>query len=279
MMKLKRTIRFGSYFLLAGMFVFVFVSTSLVHAASQTQSYHSSSSLALGTVVSTTGAGSNNLTTATLQNEPLMVGVVANTKDGVVGLQQSGTNVTVATTGQATLLVTDATGNINSGDNLVISPIAGVATKDTTDTTAKKYVAIASQSFSSSSSNSQSVSVTYADGSTKSVDVGTIQVKLNLVNRPPNPNTQNQNFILALLTRLIGKPVNKAKLIAATVVLVTTLLITFVLLQGSIRGSFVALGRNPLSKPIILSNLFRVVALSILILEVGIAISYMILVV
>jgi len=278
MIKLKQLISLASGLLLFSS-LFFFLFGQLGFAASQSQGYRSSSNLTLGTVVSTTSAGSNSLAVASLSNEQLMVGVVANSKDSVVNLEPSSSNITVATTGQASILVTDATGNINAGDNLVISPLAGVATKDTTDSTAKKYIAIASQSFNANSSTAHKVSVSYADGSTKEVDVGAIQAKLNLVNRPPNPNTQNQNFIVALISKLIGKPVNKTKLIAATVIVLTTLLITGILLQGSIRGSFIALGRNPLSKPMILSNLFRVIALSILILEVGIAVGYVILVV
>jgi hypothetical protein len=50
------------------------------------------------------------------------------------------------------------------------------------------------------------------------------------------------------------------------------------MLQGSIRGSFVALGRNPLSKSTIISNLFKIVAIGLLILEVGAAAAYVILV-
>lgn len=279
MIRLKRLVGIGLSTLLLGVLFLGFVAGQLAKAASESQSYHSESELTLGTVVSTDSPGGDSLELAKLENEALMVGVVTNTEDSLIDVQPNGSNITVAKTGQVSIIVTDATGDIKSGDNLVVSSLSGVATKDTSDSKAKKFIAIASQSFDANSSDSQTVNITYADGSTKDVHVGTIQAKMNLVDRPPNKNTQDQNFIVALISRLIGKPVNKSKLIAATVVITTTLLITGVMLQGSIRGSFIALGRNPLSKPLILSNLFRVVALGILILEVGIAVGYIILVV
>ncbi|HLC91605.1 MAG TPA: hypothetical protein VJC09_00975 [Candidatus Saccharimonadales bacterium] len=278
MIRLKRLIVFGSSLLLVGALLFGIISGQLAQAASESQSYNSNTELTIGTVVSTDSPGGNNLELAKLDNEALMVGVVTNTEDSLIDIQPNGSNITIAKTGEVLIIVTDATGDIKSGDNLVISSLSGVATKDTADSKAKKYIAIASESFDANTSDTHTVNVTYADGSTKDVHVGSINAKMNLVDRPPNKNTQDQNFIVALISRLIGKPVNKAKLIAATVVVVTTLLITGVMLQGSIRGSFIALGRNPLSKPLILSNLFRVIAISILILEVGIAVGYIILV-
>jgi hypothetical protein len=279
MTKLKRLI-YSSSSILISVFALLYVSqTSFAQTNSQAQGYHSYSSMTLGTVVSTTSAGSNNLEAASLDNEKLMVGVVSNSKDSVVNLQPNGSNVTVATSGQATILVTDLNGPIRSGDNLIISPLAGVATKDNPDSSAKKYIAIASEDFDSSSTSAHQITIGKTDGGSQQVDVGTIQAKMNLLDRPPNNNTQNQNFIVAFLSKLIGKPISKVKLIAATVVMITTLLIAGILLQGSIRGSFVALGRNPLSKPLILSNLFRVIAISILILEVGFVIGYAVLVI
>ncbi|HLC91695.1 MAG TPA: hypothetical protein VJC09_01455 [Candidatus Saccharimonadales bacterium] len=246
-------------------------------AASESQSYHSDAEVTLGTIVSTDSPGSKNLTIASLDNEALVVGVVVNTKDTLVDLQPNGSNLSVATTGLVSLLVTNLFGDIKAGDNLVISPLSGVAAKDTADSNAKKYIAIANESFSSNSANAHNVSVDNVDGSNKEAVAGIIKAKMNLSNRPPNPNSENQNFIVAFLSKLVGKEINKTKLIASTVVVITTLMISGLLLQGSIRGSFVALGRNPLSKPIILSNLFRVIAISILILEVGIVVGYVIL--
>jgi len=174
------------------------------------------------------------------------------------------------------LLVTDINGDIEQGDYLIISPLAGVAMKDSLNSQAKKYIAIAAQSFNNKSTGVKSVPVELNNGQHKDISVGIMLANLVLSNRVDKANSK-QNAVLVFTQRVAGKPVNNLHIIASAAVFLSTICITGLVLNGSIKGTFISLGRNPLSKSIILSNLFKVIAIGLVLLAAGMSMSYIIL--
>ncbi len=262
-----------------GLFALVFFSYSRVKAASLTQGYHIRSTAVIGTVVSSTKNGGSDIAPTTSDNQNQLVGVIVGAKNSIIDLQPKGTDVRVGLSGTVQLLVTDLNGSISKGDYLIISPLSGVAMKDTPEQTALKYIAVANEGFDSKSANVRSIDVKSSDGGSQKTNAGLIQAQLLIQDRPAQTPKQKTNFVLNIADKIAGRKVSLAQVIGSLVVLVTTLLITGLLLNSSIRGSFISLGRNPLSKPAIVNNLMRVLALGLLILVVGIAMAYVILVI
>jgi len=272
----KRLLRFGVSLLSGGLALLYFAINfaPLAVASSLSQGYHSSETISVGTVVSLTKSGSNEIQTTTSLNESSLLGVAVDSKNAIVDLQPQGSDVRVAISGEAPILVSDTNGAIKAGDNLIISQVAGVAMKDSaTNTTAKKYIAVASESFDNKSPSAKQVTIKQ-NGADKSVAVGLIKAKILLSDRQ---SSAKPNPFLAFVENLIGRPVGTAQLIGSVAVFITTFTFTGLLLNGSVKGAFVSLGRNPLSKPAIISNMIRVSVIALVILIAGVAMAYVIL--
>lgn len=253
------------------------ISTSSVLAAgSLTQGYHSDKPLTLGTVVSVTKEGGSDIEKTTTDNEERLAGVVVDAKDAIIDLQTKGTDVRVAINGDVNILASDLNGEVKAGDYLIASPLAGITMRDLSSGPNKKYVAIANQSFNLNSSGISKVSTELKDGTKKEVNIGLISAKLVLGDRPA-PASENKSALNSLGENIVGKPVNNSQVFAASAVFITTFSLTGLLLHGSIRGSFISLGRNPLSQTSIVGSLVRVISLGIVILVTGVATSYVIL--
>lgn len=259
---------------LLGVLFVTLIPAAIATAASVSQGYQSKQTINVGTIVSLTAAGGNEIEPTSYSNEALMLGVAVSPENAILDVQPSGSDIRVGVSGEVPILVTNSNGDIKSGDYLIISQITGVAMKDSTNIQANKNVAIASESFNSSNGSAKQVTIKINDEN-KQVAIGLIRAKL-LISPRQTTNTK-QNPVLAFVEKIIGRPINMAQLIAAAAVFITTFTFTGLLLNGSVKGAFVSLGRNPLSKPAIISNMLRVSAIGLLILIVGVGMAYVIL--
>lgn len=174
--------------------VALFITGSYVQATSFTQGYISSTSVSLGTVVSIDKDGSNQIVPTTTSNDARTVGIVANANTSIIDLQPKGTNIRVAISGDSQILVTNSSGDIKKGDNLIISPLAGIASKDSADSTASKYIGVAQDSFTASTPGAKQVSVKLSNGSSKTVAVGLISANILLSDRQPGQNQKSNSY-------------------------------------------------------------------------------------
>ncbi len=247
-----------------------------VAAGGVTQGFKAKTSLPTGAIVSLAENSSNTVEKATLENEKSLVGVTAAAKDALIDLQPAGSEIRVSVNGDTSLLVTNLNGDIESGDQLVVSPLAGIAMKNSPDLANNKIVATASQAFVKDKGEVKEFEVEQADGSKKKVVVGRISAKLLLGERTA-ATQQSQNSLVSIAEKLTGKPTNSIRLIASTVVSVSTFALAGVILNSSVKGSFISLGRNPLSKNSIFSSLLKVALLVIVIIAMGLTTAYLIL--
>jgi len=275
MHRVKDLLHYGAGLVLASAALLFFVASfSQIAAASLAQGYHTNQPIVAGTVVSLTKSGSNQVQATTFANEADLLGITVDANNAIVDLQPGGSDIRVAVSGQTPVIVTNLNGDIKIGDNLIISSIAGVAAKDIPASTAKKYIAVASEAFSDKSSGVKTVSIKNGSKS-ENAAVGVIQAKLLLTDR--SSTSSRSNPIIAFVEKLIGKPISTGQLIGSIAVFITTFSFTAFLLNGSIRGAFISLGRNPLSRPAIVSNMIRVSAVGLVILIAGIGMAYVIL--
>jgi len=245
-------------------------------AASITQGYRADSTLAIGTVVSIKRADNTSVEEATTENEGLLVGVAANSLASSIDLLPKASDVSVSSDGRAYILVTDYSGTIKTGDRLIISPVAGIAMKDTAQATNAKYLGIASEDFSSSSAQAKSISITNEKGVKKTYAAGLITATIQISTRD-NSGLDTGNYLTDVGSKIAGRPISLVQALAAAVVFTGAIILTGLIIYSSLRGSMIALGRNPLAKSSVLQGLSRIVALAIIILSVGVALSYIIL--
>lgn len=257
-----------------------FFASGLVNAGAVTQGLKTDIALPTGAVVSLTKGSSDAIEKTTFDNEDRLVGVTATAKDALIDLQPSGSIIRVAVSGDTPLLVTNLNGDISPGDQLVISPLAGIAAKLKSDQPTKKIIGTAGQKFDKSLTDVKEFQVTLANGSKQNVIVGRISAQLLLNNRnDQKSSTQNQNILAAVGQKLTGKPTNPLRLVASSLIAVGTFALAGLILNGSVKGSFISLGRNPLSKDSIVSSLFRASLLAVVITAMGLAMAYVILLV
>jgi hypothetical protein len=265
----------GVFFLLLGLANFGL--GSVVIATGVTQGYEASEDLQKGSVVSVDGTKSKVVKSNT-SNDQNLAGVVVDSSSGLVGVQPAGSQVSVATSGDVEILVSTANGDIKKGDRLIASPISGVAALDHPPAPGVKYIAVAEADFTSQSQEGKSISVELSSGGKREVRLGLIRAKLLLGNRTPGSG-QDQNILTNFGKKIVGKSVSLIQVLAALAVLITTLILAGFILNGSVRGTFISLGRNPLSRDSILTGLARIIVLAVVILGVGIGGSYLIMLV
>jgi len=247
------------------------LSVTSVWAASVSRGYHIASVVPVGTLVSVTKAGSNEVELTTTENAGALAGIVTGT-DGLVDVQTQGSNVTVATDGSVNLLVSTVNGPISAGDQLVASPVAGIAAKRTTGS---GYIAIAQTSLDTNAQTSKQIQVTQNDGSTKTITVGLITAQLTLSSGGSTGGLQGVTSALTnFAQKVAGKEVSLARLVIAASLVFSATVITTVLLYGAVKGTFVALGRNPMSRNATLLALTKSTALAAIILTGGITAAY-----
>ncbi len=252
---------------------------TLVYATAFTEGYQTTTDLSVGTVVSIAKNSNSQIEPTNPDNDSRLIGVIAPANSSIIDIQPLGSNIRVATSGDATLLVTDSAGDIKKGDNLIISSLAGIAMRDQANAIASKYLAVAKESFSSSSVGAQKVSVSLSNGGKQTVSVGKIVATILISDRKsPIVTPKTNNFFTNLGKRIAGKDVSLLRMIVSIIVLLTAFSITGWLLNASVKGSFNSLGRNPLAKISIMTSLMRIIALSIFIFGIGISLAYLIIV-
>lgn len=254
------------------------LAPALARAAAITQGYQAKTTLPTGSVVSLTAAGGQQVEATTTDNDSLSAGVVVNGADALLDVQPQGSQVRVAVSGDVTILVSTVNGDIKTGDKLIATPLAGVAGLDYPPAPGVKYIAVANSDFTSTTTGAKKTSVKLTDGSSKDVYVGSIKARMLLGNRAPGAG-EKSNFLTSLAQQISGKKVSLIRVVGALAILVAALVITGMVLYGSIKGTFVSLGRNPLSRDSVFTGLMRIVIIAMLVLSAGVVFGYLILVI
>ncbi len=254
----------------------VLAEASAVVATSINQGYAAKTALAVGTIVSVAKDNPNLIEPSTTSTDSQVVGTVANGPDALINLQPQGANIRVATSGAAPILVATTAGDVKRGDHLVVSPLAGIAERDSSSSKAAKYIGIAGSDFSASSSGAKSTTVKLSNGGQKTVALGLINATILITDRA-SQSGQSANVLSRVGEYITGRQVSSVRVIASAVVMLSVFMVTGWLLNGSIKGSFVSLGRNPLARLSIISSLLRVIMITLVVFAAGLTASYLVL--
>lgn len=254
---------------------FVASSANLLSAQTVNQGFKSDEPLRKGMIVAAVEGDETKVEKGNEENFERLKGVVVQKNDSPVTLAEEGNNVFVANTGIYDVLVSDENGEIKSGDYLSFSSLEGIAMKATDEQAI--IIGRASQGFN----GRDNIIGSQEDKNTKrKVNFGLIKTAVGVGHNPWLRNEKGNTIpkiVERVTTTIAGKPVNTTRAWLATAVFLGTIFIVGVMLYSGSRSSLISVGRNPLSKGVIIKGLLQVVILSVAIFITGLFGVYLLL--
>lgn len=236
------------------------------------EGFSSDTPIQRGMLVALKDEGGRKIEPLTTQNQDKFRGVVINKNDSPVTLSTDKEQVFVANSGTHEVIVSAEGGEIKKGDYISISSVAGIGTKASAEQST--VAGRASANFDKESGALGSI-----DANNAKLQVSRIPVDIapgkNPLHRQQNSNVPE--FLAKASRGIAKKDVSLPRIYLAFTLLMVTALICGVLLYGGVKGSLISIGRNPLSKNLIVKNLIQVVMTSFIIFIIGLFAVYLIL--
>lgn len=238
------------------------------------QSYSSTSSIPVGSIVSLQKNTTDQVMPANSSNIDNILGVVINGDNSLLTISNGEANqAQVATSGTVQVLMSDINGTIYRGDHITASPINGVGMKATSNV---RVIGVAQSDLASSGGSQQSY--TDKDGKKHSVVIGEVPVLVNVAYFFKEPDkTVIPSALQNLANALAGKPVSTVPIIISAAIFIVTIVTAASMIYSMIHSSIISVGRNPMSQSAVYRNLVQLVIVVLVILGVGFSSIYMIL--
>lgn len=256
-MRLRHGIAIG---VLAVMVFGTIFSSFAIAAPSISQGYSTSEALPQGTLVSVK-TDSSQVEKAKPDTSKQLVGIVG--KDTLVELSDGkGEQVQVISTGVADVLVSNVNGDVEVGDKITVSPIAGVGMK----AESSGYIVGTAQSTFSEASDVKEVELTTKAGDKQKVKVGmmTVQIGVGHYEHTEENKSFLPAFILEIAQSVSGRnDVSPIRVLVSLIVLIVGVLVIAVLVYTSVGSSIISIGRNPLAAGAVHKSLLEVILLAV----------------
>jgi hypothetical protein len=251
-----------------------FGANAAAASANLSTSYKTTANITSGSLVSLDPTNSGYVDISNQKGNQNLVGVAVTSKQSLLATNTNLGNVQVAISGVVNTLVSTLNGPIAVGDQVGVSVIDGVGIKALPGT---KVAGIAQGAFNYNSTGASYVQVTNTSGQKTSIAVGYIPVVI-ATSIAPTTNTSNnsQNSIQKIASGISGRSVSVAQLVISAVIAIITIIAVIVIVYGTIRGSILSIGRNPLAKPAIYQSLTQVIGLVCLIVLTAVIAIYLI---
>lgn len=253
--------RYGGFFSVLAVVVAAFVLAPLAAAApSISQGYSTSEDLPRGTLVSVK-TDSSQVEKAKPDTSKQLVGIVG--KDTLVELSDGkGEQVQVVSTGVAEVLVSNVNGDVEVGDKITVSPIAGVGMK----AESSGYIVGTAQSDFGDASDVKEVELTTKTGDKQKVKVGimSVQIGVGYYEHTEENKSFLPAFILEIAKSVSGRSdVSPIRVLVSLIVLIVGVLVIAVLVYTSVGSSIISIGRNPLAAGAVHKSLLEVILLAV----------------
>jgi len=230
-------------------------------SANISHSYHSLGSIPNGSLVSLDASRSDYVQLGDTGNGSRLLGVAVAKDDSLLAVDPADDRVQVATTGNATALVSDLNGDIKVGDQISVSPFSGVGMKASPGL---YVIGLAQTPFSKSSQSVQEQTVTDKQGHSSRIEIGYVKVNVAVGRGINGSGAQILNGLQRLGQSLTGKVISTPRLVISLVVTFVATLSLITLMYASIYGSIISIGRNPLAKYAVFRTLGSVLGLAVL---------------
>lgn len=254
-------------------FLFVFLGLGLlawplsVKADNVVDGYSSKQPLEPGQVVAIDKSANNSVKPAPASDSNQIYGVVVDPSDAAITLVGSNTQTFVATTGTYQVLVSTINGSIKSGDYISMSNVDGIAAKAAN--TEPVILGKATSGFDGKAG------VVTTSGK---ASIGRIYVNISIQKNPlANSDPTLPYFLRRVANSVANKSVPVIRVYTAVLLFLISILATVTILWGGVRGSQISLGRNPLSKKVIFSGMYKVVFTGLGVFIIGLAGVYLLL--
>lgn len=242
-----------------------------------TQGYGFDGSLQKGMIVRLKEGENDKVQPVSKEQMDKIHGVVVDPNDAAVTLSGDGQKVFVATRGRHQILVSNENGEVREGDFITVSSISGVGMK--AGEVQPLIVGRATEGFDGTSKVAGNAKVKDSAGGEQDVKFGRVSAEINIGNNPwlrsEEPNMPE--FLRKASEAIAGKPVDTIRVYISLTIFFITTIISGSLLYGGVRSGIISIGRNPLSKKLIIRGMLQVVIAGLIIFLLGIFAVYLIL--
>lgn len=243
--------------------VMIFFSLDPAEAVSAniSHSYKSATTVVKGSLVSLDPTRTNYIQPANTGNGSRLLGIVVASNDSLLAVNDSSGSAQVATSGNATMLASTLNGDLKLGDQVSVSPFNGVGMKAAPGA---EVIGLAQTQLDASTPGVSRQTVTDREGKQRQIEVGLIQVSVDIRDNPVNQGSSQLAGLQKLVRNITGRTVSTTRIFAAMGVAVISMLALVTLIYASIYSSILAVGRNPLAKYAVFRTLWSVVAVAVL---------------
>lgn len=208
---------------------------------------------------------------ASTDNASRAVGVVTTDGDSTITISSGTKQVLVETDGEVHAYVSDINGAVKQGDLLEISPLKGILMKS--DGVDGVVLGIALEDAKLNEDDSYTVELD-GDKETALID----RVRISLDQKAISTAPQKADSSLERLGKsIVGKEVSEIRVVVALLIFIMVLIAEGGIIYGAVSSAITSLGRNPLARNIIRSEVVRVLAVALAVLIIGLIAIYMIL--
>ncbi len=242
------------------------------------QSYGANSSIQPGMIVQLSGSHGDKVAPLDIKNIEKMFGVVISASETPLTLSQAANTqqVFVTNTGQHNVLVSSQGGPIKTGDYITISDLNGIGMK--ADGTKALILGQAAGNFNGVNNIIGSSVLNNTSGKSQIVNLGSIPVDINIANNPLIQKVSSLPSFLGTITKSItSKPVSALRVYLSLAIVAAGVILSVTVIYASIKNGIISIGRNPLAKKVLKSNLFGLLTATILIFCISLGVAYLVL--
>lgn len=247
----------------------------VLNAQTLNKGYKSDEPLQTGMLIMEKEDDPSKVQAVSLDTLDKLKGIIIQKNDSPVTLSGKEDKVFVADTGEYPVLVSDENGHIAKGDYLSISSLEGVAMKAN-----DKHTLVVGRATKEFKGNGDRLGSTVDSRTNQTINFGRVPALIS-IKRNPNLNESQNNSVPKALERvsfsIAGKPVNTARIWMATAVFIGSLMVAGIMLYSGARSSLISVGRNPLSRSVIIKGLGQIVVMSLIVFISGMFAVYLLL--
>ena len=250
--------------------IFIGITVPVLAITPVSQSYLTDKTIPLGSLVALDGDSADKIIPADTNSVKNLIGVTINDSSPLVLTSGNSNSALVATSGIAPTLVSNLNGEIELGDQITASPIAGVGMKATTNT---KIIGVAQSQVS----GKKTETVT-ADGHEEKIEVGEIRLLVSVGYHYQEPEkTLIPTALQNIANAMAGKKVDPLPIIISLIIFIVTMIIVISLVYSIVRSSIISVGRNPLAQSAVYRNAIQMSVLVLAIIAVATVAIYLVL--
>lgn len=246
------------------------VADAAAPSANISRSYHTTDTavtLKSGSLVSLATNRSDYVTLASTANAKQLIGVAVASKDSLLAVNTSSSTVQVSTSGIATALVSTLGGDINIGDQIAVSPFAGVGAKATPGA---RIIGLAQTTFNAHTDGATTQTITDKANHSRQIALGYVRIGIAVGTAGGTSSGEQLSGLQRFARSLTGKTVPLGRIIISIIVALVALIALVTVIYASIFSGIISIGRNPLARYAVIRSLTMVLAMAVLVAVVAI---------